>query len=351
LRTNEQESIALSTRGLLTRLIAPTLLIVLLNIVTVSAAGKLPADKAGDIGKAEGKIAFNRTGDVWVMDASGDNQEKICEVANADGRMSWRPNGRQIVFTRSGVVDLKAPDYMGGRHKIYDVFVADLDSAYHNNRLFWRRLTSELGGRDPEWSYDGGTIYFFQDMNANVVSADRPNYQLCTVDPESSKIKVMRNDWETASDVMLMSPSVNREGSIACVAFFELKPQGLVVLSPGQVTLPADSLKALAQKNLSKVAPSWSPDGKWVAYVYNDLNNPGVYITNPDLTEDYLVFTPPVGTYLYTEAPSFSPNSKWLTFATTDGSVWICPITGEGPRRLSGPGSDHSPAWSKPPTK
>jgi Tol biopolymer transport system component len=46
-------------------------------------------------------------------------------------------------------------------------------------------------------------------------------------------------------------------------------------------------------------------------------------------------------------APSFSPNSKWLTFATTDGSIWTCDITGGNAKRLTGPGLDWAPAWSK----
>jgi Tol biopolymer transport system component len=77
------------------------------------------------------------------------------------------------------------------------------------------------------------------------------------------------------------------------------------------------------------------------------MNSPGLFIATPDLSERYLVFEPPVGTFVYPTAPSFSPNSKWLTFATSDGSVWTCDITGSNARRLTGPGTDQFPAWSK----
>ncbi|MGH8015627.1 MAG: TolB family protein, partial [Candidatus Zixiibacteriota bacterium] len=106
-------------------------------------------------------------------------------------------------------------------------------------------------------------------------------------------------------------------------------------------------LAVRARKNAKKVAPALSPDGKWLAYVLNDMNNPGIYIATPDFKEDYIVFMPPVGTSLHTIAPSFSPDSKWLTFSTTDGSIWISDITGGGARRLSGPGMDNFPSWSK----
>jgi Tol biopolymer transport system component len=311
------------------------------------AADKMPTATAGDIGVPAGQIAFNRNGDVWVMDADGANQDKICEITNADGRMSWSPDGRSVAFTRSGQVDLKGPDNMGGRHKVYDIFIASLDSAYHNNRLFWMRLTTDLGSRDPEWSPDGSLIYFCKDMNANTVNALKPNYQLCTMPTDGSKITPLREDWSYAQDDFLMAPTVSKSGQIATVLFADLKPAGLAVIPQDQINMEMDSIKAQAAKNASLVAPAWSPDGKWLAYVSNDMNNPGVQVASADMTERFLVFAPPVGTYLYTVAPSFSPDSKWLTFATTDGSVWIVDITGNGARRLSGPGSDRDPAWSK----
>jgi Tol biopolymer transport system component len=77
------------------------------------------------------------------------------------------------------------------------------------------------------------------------------------------------------------------------------------------------------------------------------MENQGIFIATPDLKTKYLVAEPPVGTYLTTATPGWSPDSKWLTYATQDGSVWIVDITGNGQRRISGPGLDSAPAWSK----
>jgi len=94
-------------------------------------------------------------------------------------------------------------------------------------------------------------------------------------------------------------------------------------------------------------APSWSPDGKWIAYINEDMSNMGLYITNPDQTEKYLVYKPGPGQGLQTYTPSWSPNSQWLTFGMQDGSIWIIDITGNGLRQLTGSGLNTNPTWSK----
>ncbi len=314
------------------------------------AAGKLPAAKAGTIGKPTGQIAFIRSGNVWIMNADGSGQQEVQEATNADGRLSWSPDNRRIAFTRTGRIELTGPDPMvGGMHKVNDIFIAYLDSAYANNRQWWTRVSFDLGSRDPDWNAATNTIYFWKDMNANLANSDGPNYQICSVSPDGSDLTILRKDWQNFADDFLTSPSVSPDAqTIACVSMYDNKQQGMIVVNRDKIMMPIDSIRARTLNALKMVAPAWSPDGKWIAYVNNDMNAPSVSITTPDLKEQYVVFTPPAGAYLYSIAPSFSPDSKWLTFATTDGSVWITDITGNGARRLTPPGLDRSPAWSKP---
>ena len=159
---------------------------------------------------------------------------------------------------------------------------------------------------------------------------------------------MLRKDWQSMENVFLVSPSINGNNVIACVLFFDYKPQGLIVVPKDKIMMSIDSLKAMAIKNRDKIAPSWSPDNKWIVYTKNKIDDAGLYIISADLKETYKVFTPPVSTYMNTSGPaSFSADSKHLTFATTDGSVWIIDITGKGARRLTPPGLDSSPVWSK----
>jgi Tol biopolymer transport system component len=322
-----------------------TILLVLPATQLALSQDKMPADKIGEIGVPDGKIAFIRGKDLWVMNIDGTQQMMVQEAQNCDGRLCWGPDNRQIVFTRSGKVDLKGPDWLGGYHKVYDLFIASLDSAEIGNTNFFRRVTDDVGSRDPQWTADN-KIIFQKDMFGNHVNATMPNYQICIVDTNGFNVQILRDDWRMMSERFLVSPSMGPNGDIAFVFFFDMSPQGLVVLPRDKMMMSLDSIQARSEKNLKCVSPAWSPDGQWIAYVKNDINDGGLYICTPDMEERYLVFDPPVGTYLYTVPASFSPNSRWLTFSTTDGSIWICDIGGNNAKRLSGPGLDKWPAWS-----
>lgn len=339
------------------RLVSPLVLVGLLVILgtlglssSAVAIDKMPAAKAGTIGSQTGQIAFVRDKNIWVMDAHGGHQHVVCEVGNADGRLSWSPDNKKIAFTRSGQATVQGPDNLGGKHKLYDIFVVILDSANNSNTMWWNRLTNELGARDPEWQPDG-TILFYRDLNARMVDAFLPNYQVCTMDSLGDRQEILRKDWQNMNEY-LTNPSMSPDGHIAAIHIEKpsggsLRPRGIAILDRNHFMISLDSIRVLSGLLENYVSPAFSPDGKWLAYYGNSMSDPSLYISSADLKEQYLVFSPPPGTTLQSFAPSFSPDSKWLTFATRDGSIWVCDITGNQAQRLSGPGMDASPAWSK----
>ena len=305
----------------------------------------LPAPEAGSIPAAKGKIAFIREGDIWTMSADGSGQTMVCDVDNASGRLSWSADNEEILFTRQGEVKVSNPDGLGGAHKVYDLFRAILDSAKSYPK-FWNRVTEDLGSRNGEWSRDGETILFHKDLSANTVTALFPNYQICVSNPYGGKFEILRKDYEAAS-VMCVYPTRGPNDAIAFNIFFDQKPQGIVMLDDMHA-FPTDAeLKTKASSMAFSIAPSWSPDGKWIAYVVNDMTRSAVYITAPDKSRKFLVYRPASGRSVAGITPGWSPDSKWLTFGLDNGSIWICDITGKQAKGLIPAGDNRSPAWSK----
>ena len=308
---------------------------------------KLSKEKAGVIDQPTGKIAFIRDKNLWAMNWNGTNQVKVVTAENASGKLTWSPDGKSIAFCRFGMADLKGPDHLGGKHKVWDIFIGYLDSAIADspNTNWWRRLTTDLGGRFPEWYRGENKIIFTKDLNANFINALSPNYQVCFMDSVGGNFEILRTDWKDSEKHMLM-PTLGPDNKYAFVLVEGVTPAGMVISSFEVKTLDKESVRKM--KFLPKAtAPSWSPDGKWIAYIVKSVDQQGIYITNSELTANYEVLKPGIGQILQTFPVSWSPDSKWVTYALGDGSIWIVDVTGNNLRMILGPGTNEAPAWSQ----
>jgi Tol biopolymer transport system component len=112
------------------------------------------------------RIAFLRRGDLWVMDAGGTGQRNLTDSPDeTEAEAKWSPDGRTILFERR--VRNLATRATGGT---VEIFVTTLDGGKE------RRLTSNTAydGR-ASWSPDGRRIVFicgFVDARVCVMNGD-----------------------------------------------------------------------------------------------------------------------------------------------------------------------------------
>jgi len=106
----------------------------------------------------------------------------------------------------------------------------------------------------------------------------------------------------------------------------------------------------LTNNTLQQRAAAWSPDGRTLAFVEGDTDNPSL--------RNIMVFTPGtdrqsrplVATRFDENYPDFSPDGKWIAFASNESGrfeVYVAPYPGPGPKVLLSAEGGHSPAWSK----
>lgn len=292
------------------------------------------------------QIAFIRNGDIWLMNPDGSDQRPfVIGMSNAKGRMSWAPDNERLAFSRQGKVDIKFPEGGGGYHYLYDLFYAFPDSLPQRNN-FWMGVTNTLGSQSPDWSDNGKTICFTYDRMGNVVDASLPEYSIGFLDTETETFSHMEMPRDVKQLHPLM-PSISPDGSQVCFVLGELQTSGMkklgLVVLPLEGELPAtDVLVETASNNPEGSSPDWSPDGTRILFLKSD----GVYIANSDLSGEQLVCKPEEGLWVSGIA-CWSPDGSKIAFGTSNGAIYTVNVGGSGMTRISGPGNDSNPAWTK----
>ena len=176
------------------------------------------------------------------------NPVQVTSTMGAEEDPAWSPDGRMLAFT-AGKVGLRATLMTEVGAADSDIWITSLDGSPAVNR------TADYEGQDrfPSWSPDGRQIAFWSGRDGGGY------YVMPMLGGSPRKVR--------SSGVLSNSPGLpqwSQDGSrLACVVYEEGKPFVEIVTLVGN----ASERFSLPGSSIRRFQLSWSPDGRFFAYV------------------------------------------------------------------------------------
>jgi len=273
----------------------------------------------------------------YVIPAGGGNERPLAIPEGSAGMYS--PDGTKIVYTPIEREFRTWKRYRGGRAQ--DVWIYDLTT----NKA--EQLTSDPAtDNQPLWV--GNTIYFTSDREGgklNLYSFDLATKQVRKVTnhtdydvlwPSSDREQIV---YECGGSIWRFDPATGRDEKVpirvygdfkntvpyfrnvkANIDAFSISPTGARALFAARGDIFSVPAKNGEPRNLTQtpgtreMAPAWSPDGKWLAYL-SDKNGDGyeIFVRPADNGGDESQIT--TGGKAWKFDPLWSPDSKMLAFS------------------------------------
>lgn len=272
------------------------------------------------------QIAFfsnrNNSSGIYLMDADGANPVRLI----GGGSPAWSPDGSQIAFP-------------GGNGVGSDIFIVDVNGS-NLRRLTEKRIDQS---KFPAWSPDGTKIAFVSNRSGNwdiyVMNADGKNPKNLT--------------WDLLDEDR---PSWSPDGKKIAFGAFQILPEGnrresevFVIDSNGD-----NRINLTQNPRAINSYPSWSPDGKKIAYTASP--KPGLWFAPFNI---YVMDADGTNPVRLTEErrwasewrPSWSADGRKIAFSSRepDGSADIYSINSDGSGLTNLTQTPHvndlSPAW------
>jgi TolB protein len=250
---------------------------------------------------------------ICIMNADGSGQRQLTDTDYTDYYPSLSPDGAQIVFASR-------------RGSTFDIYIMDSDGRNVRN------LTNGFGqSAAPDISPDGSRIVFastspgYEVQNIFVMNIDGSGITQLTFETEAQQV-----DPHWSPDGMQIAFASNRSGN-----------NELYIINAD-----GSGLRQLTSGAIVGGRSDWSPDGQHIAFYGGSTDNRQIWIVGVGGGGlQQLTFSGD------NKAPSFSPDGEWIAFASKatvddDNEIMILRLdTGELRQLTSNELADWQPRW------
>jgi TolB protein len=297
-----------------------------LGALSNDGAKQVARDFAADILRQMGVISLggtkiffvsDRTGnkEIWSMDYDGSNQKRLTSYNSTSTMPAVSPDGKMVAFTT----------YAAGNPQIR------IHSTDGGRRLTFLNPVSSVV-ETPEFSPDGKKLWFAAAIEGWV--------QLCVADIDGGNMQRMSH-----VRAIEVSPRLNpRTGSEVLFISGRSGRQQL-----WRMNADGGDLERLTTGEGDVANPSWSPDGKFIAFAWTRGYEPGnfnIFIMDVAKKEP-IQLTHGTGR---NENPWWAPDGLHLVFTSKRGSttqIYTMLADGTNVKQLTTQGNNIQPVWSK----
>ncbi len=261
--------------------------------------------------------------EIFVMDWDGANMDQVSSHRSISISPAWSPDGKKVAYT-------SYVKRVGAKFRNADMILLDLTTGKRSLISYRQGINSGAA-----FSPDGRHIYL------TISQGTSPDIYKMTLD--GTLVGKITNGPAGAMNV---EPNISNDGKLVFSSDRAGRPMIYTANADG------NNVKRITFAGVFNSSPSWSPDGKKIAFAGQSDNNFDIFVMNADGTGMIRLTSAKKanGRMASNEDPSFSPDGRFVMYTsnrTGKSQIYISTVDGTEERRVTNDNFNYyKPKWS-----